>query len=157
MRFTTLATLSTVALSAALMGPPHLHITPVAGTPAMGAKALTIELEHHHQLDQLTVTARAITQRNSARVEQPLTLTRTDSAHFTVPRTWDGSTPWVVVIAAEQGPNGAHGVAEALVSIDRTGAVRGIEYTTPGFIERTGEPRRVTREHLDRTLRALLP
>lgn len=154
MRFALLAAL---ALSGVVFGPPHLHVTPVAGTPAMGAKAFTIEVEHHTRLDQLSVTGRAITQRNGTRVEQPLTLTRTDSAHFSVVRTWDAKTPWVVVFAAEQGPNGAHGVVEALVSIDRAGAVRGIEYTTPGFVERSGEPRRLTREQVDRTLRALLP
>lgn len=154
MRFAALAVL---ALSGAIIGTPHLHVTPVTGTPAMGAKAFTLEVEHHTRLDQLSVTGRAVTQRNGTRVEQPVTLTRTDSAHFTVARTWDANTPWVVVFAAEQGPNGSHGVVEAIVSIDRTGAVRGIEYTTPGFVERSREPRRLTREQIDRSLRALLP
>lgn len=152
MRF---ATFAVVTLGAALMGPPHLHVTPAAGTPAQGARAFTLEVEHHTRLDQLTVTGRAIAQRNGTRVEQPLTLTRTDSAHFTVSRTWDNATPWVVVFAAEQGPDGSHGVVEAIVSIERGGAVRGIEYTTPGFVERTGAPRRVTREKIDEALRQL--
>jgi hypothetical protein len=150
------AALVLLAVASTMFGPPHLHVTPASSTPAMNATAFTLEVEHHTRLDQLSVTGRAETVRNGKRVTLPLTLTRTDSSHFIVKRTWEAMTPWVLVFAAEQWPNGTHGVVEAIVSIDRAGAVKGIEYTTPGFVERSGEPRRVTRDQVQRTLRALL-
>lgn len=154
-RFSALAyaTAFATTLAVPFFGPPHIHVTPVPGTPAMNAPALTVELEHHHT--DVTVTGRAITQRNGARVEQKLTLSKTDSAHYSVPRTWDANSPWVVVLGVEQGPNGAYGVVEAIVSIDKTGAVRNIEYTTPDFISKN-TPKRVTREKTDDVLARLM-
>ncbi len=147
------ATAFATTLVAPLFGPPHMRVTPVPGAPAMNAPALTVELEHHHTA--VAVTGRAITQRNGARVEQKLTLTKTDSAHYTVPRTWDASSPWVVVLGVEQGPNGSYGVVEAIVSIDKAGAVRNIEYTTPDFVDKH-TPKRVTREKTDDALARLM-
>lgn len=149
----TFATAFSATVGTAVFGPPHIHVTPVPGTPAMNAPALTVELEHHHTA--VAVTGRAITQRNGARVEQKLTLSKVDSAHYTVPRTWDASTPWVVVLGVEQGPDGAYGVVEAIVSIDKGGAVKNIEYTTPDFISKN-TPKRVTREKTDEVLARLM-
>lgn len=150
---TAFATTFATTLDTTLFGPPHMHVTAVPGAPAMNAPALTVELEHHHTA--VTVTGRAITQRNGARVEQQLTLSKIDSAHYAVPRTWDARSPWVVVLGVEQGPNGSYGVVEAIVSIDKAGAVRNIEYTTPDFIDKT-TPKRVTRERTDEVLARLM-
>lgn len=140
--------------AAALFGPPHIKVTAVSPQPAaVGAPAFTVDIEHHHE--DVAVTGRAEGMRGGKQVSQVLTLTRKDSTHYNVARQWDAGSPWVLVFSVEQGPDGKHGVAEAVVSIDATGAVKGIEYTTPGFLDRTGIPRRVTKEKVKEALVAL--
>ncbi|MCA0374496.1 MAG: hypothetical protein LCH84_02430 [Gemmatimonadetes bacterium] len=141
-------------VAAALFGPPHLTVTAVAPQPATpGAPAFTVAIEHHHE--DVAVTARAEGVQRGVPVTRALTLVRRDSTHYTVARQWDAGTPWVLVLAVEQGEGGRHGVAEAVVSIDARGAVQGITYTTPGFVDGTKEPRRVTRREVQAALAKL--
>jgi hypothetical protein len=151
-----LAVCTLAALASTLVGPPHLRVVSSTPSPVMGAAAFTLEVEHHTRLDQTSITGRAETLKGGSRITRSLTLTRLDSSHYSVPRTWEPNVPWVLLFTVAQGPDGSHGVMEAVVSIDRTGAVKGIEYTTPGFLDRSGTPRRVTRKTMDEALRKLL-
>ncbi|HYW30947.1 MAG TPA: hypothetical protein VE869_05515 [Gemmatimonas sp.] len=142
--------------AAALFGPPHIVVTAVSPAPAViGAPAFNIEVEHHTTADQIKLTGRAEGVRGGQRVTLPLALVRRDSAHFTVVRQWEANTPWVLVFSVEQGPEGAHGVVEAVIPIDKSGAVRRIEYTKPGFHDGSKLPRRVTRARVDSALKEL--
>ena len=64
-------------------------------------------------------------------------------------------TPWLLVITAEDGPNGAHAVAEALVKVDAAGKVQGIEYPTPSWEKTTNTPKRVSAREIDTMVAAM--
>lgn len=152
----TLSVVAVVFSAVAAFGPPHIVVTAVApATTTLGAPAFTIEVEHHTTADQVKLTGRAEGVRGGKRVSVPLALVRRDSAHFSVARQWDVDTPWVLVFSVEQGPNGAHGVVEAVIPVDKSGAVRRIEYTRPGFLDGGKRPRRVTRARVDSALKEL--
>ncbi len=150
-RLTRLAALLSVT---ALFGPPHITVRNVA-TPATAANGVVFELdvEHHTAPEDLKVAGRAEGIRDGRRVSVPLTVVRKTTGLFTVTRQWDAGKAWVLVFSAEQGPDGKHGVVEAVVSVEATGAVRGISYTQPGFSE--GKPLRATTKQVDAELRKL--
>ena len=136
-----------------VFGPPHITVRPVSSTTA----GITFELdvEYHTAPDDLTVSGRAEGVRAGRRVTLPLTITRTRLGHFAVARQWDAGTPWVLVFAAEQGHNGAQGVAEGAVLLEANGSVRSIEYIRPGFSEKGAKPVRTTTARIDAALKAL--
>ena len=138
---------------ASLVGPPHITVRAIT-TPA-GVTSFELDVEHHTRPEDLTVTGRAEGVRDGRRVSVPLTITHRATGKFSVSRQWDASTPWVLVFSAEQGPNGTHGVVEAVVSLDAKGTVKSIEYTTPGFVNGTGVPTRLPREKVDAALVSL--
>lgn len=144
------AMIGTAALFSAhlVLGPPHITVRPVT---AAGVTTFELDVEHHTAPEDLTVTGRAEGVRAGKRVSIPLTITRTSIGHFAVARQWDAGAAWVLVFSAEQGPNGTHGVVEGIVSLESSGAVKKIEYTTPGF-SLLKKPTRVDAAHIDRAL-----
>ena len=136
-----------------VFGPPHITVRPVSSTTA----GITFELdvEYHTAPDDLTVSGRAEGVRAGHRVTLPLTISRKRLGHFAVTRQWDAGTPWVLVFAAEQGLEGSHGVAEGIVLLEANGSIRSIEYTTPGFLDGSKKPFRVTGAKIDAALKSL--
>lgn len=157
MRFPSLPQLTRLAALVsvtALFGPPHIKVRHVA-TPATAATGVVFELDvlHHSTPEDSKVTGRAEGVRDGTRVSVPLTIGHKSTGLFTVTRQWDAGKAWVLVFSVEQGPDGKHGVAEAVVSVEATGAVRDISYTTPGFFE--GKPVRATTKQVDAALKEL--
>jgi len=150
MAYTGLRRWSVLALGfTVLAGPPHLKVHTM---PASSSTAFELEVEHHHT--DVAVTGRAEGGRNGARVSLPLTLTRKDDAHFTVTRQWENNAAWVLVFSIEQGAQGKHGVAEAVVSVEANGKVRGVEYINPE-IRKDGKPLAATTAKVNQALQAL--
>lgn len=138
--------------AASLWGPPHITVRPVS---TGGVTTFELDVEHHTTPEDLTVTGRAEGVRDGKRVRVPLAITRKAVGRFSVARQWDPGTAWVLVFSAEQGPNGTHGVVEGIVSLEATGAVKSIEYTTPAFDRLTKKPQRADAARIDRALAAL--
>lgn len=150
-RVTCLAALLSVT---ALFGPPHIAVRHVA-TPATAANGVVFELDvvHHTTPEDMKVTGRAEGIRDGRRVTLPLTIGHAGTGAYTVTRQWDSGKPWVLVFAAEQGPDGKHGVAEAMVSLEANGRVRDIAYTKADFEQ--GRPTRLSAKQVDEALRQL--
>lgn len=138
-----------------VMGPPHITVR--AGSPTEAARGTAFELtvEHHTSPDQLSVTGRAEGLRAGQRVALPLTITRHSDSRFTVARSWDTTSAWVLVLSAEQGPHGSHGVVDAIVSINAGGAVQRIEYMPAVIRAKSGDALPKTAEKVDAALRSL--
>ena len=138
----------------ALFGPPHIKVRHVA-TPATAPAGVVFELDvlHHTTPEDSKVTGRAEGVRDGRRVSLPLTIGHKSTGLFTVTRQWDAGKAWVLVFAAEQGEDGKHGVAEAIVSLESSGALKGISYTEPGFVD--GKPSRATPKQIDAALKQL--
>ena len=116
---------------------------------------LLVEGHHHQQSETLTITGRAEGTKNGQRVSMPLTLVPAGGGRFAVTRQWTVGTPWVLVLAAGQGEAGAHGVAEALVKIDATGKLVGIEYPAAGWIGKSDTPKRTSPDEITAVLQTL--
>lgn len=141
-----------LAFSAAVIaGPPHITVRPM---PATSETAFELEVEHHTEPGQLSVTGRAEGVRAGRRVSVPLTIVRKDAAHFTVTRQWEKNAAWVLVFSAEQGPKGSHGTAEAIISVEAGGNVQDVEYMKP-VVRKDGQQLAATTAGVDRALRAL--
>ncbi len=138
------------------MGPPRVHVAPVtdAALAASGA-VLQIDGAHHDGVDALTVTGRMLITVDGRRNFKPMTLVRRRPGHYTVTRQWPVGTPSVLVFAAEQGPNGSHGVAEAIVAIDAKGAIVSTDYPAAGWITNTDIPKRLTDREVVSALSAI--
>ena len=61
----------------------------------------------------------------------------------------------MLVLSAGEGNNGAHGVAEALVRINASGAIVGIDYPAAGWIGKTNTPKRTTEREIEAALSSL--
>jgi hypothetical protein len=148
------ATASLVAIG--VFGPPRITVRQVTSrTPAPAGVVLLVEGRHHADSDPLTITGRAEGMRDGKRVTQPLTLVNAGNGVYGVTRQWTTGTPWVLVLSAGEGTNGAHGVAEALVRISANGAVGAIDYPAPGWVGKSDTPRRVTEGEIATVLAAL--
>lgn len=143
------ATMLTVS---SFFGPPQITVRPVT-TPA--ATTFELDVVHHTEHDDVTVSGRAEGTRGGKRVSLPLTIVRKRAGLYSVASQWDAGTPWVLVFAAEQGHEGRHGVAEGVVLLEATGKVRNIEYIRPGFSEKGGKPVRTTNARIDAALTSL--
>ena len=142
-------TLAGIALGVSF-GPPHITVRPVTDSSAAATGAvLLIEPRHHLATADLTLTARAEGLVDGERVSLPLRVTRLTVGQFSLSRQWQNGTPWLLVLAAEEGPNGAHGVAEALVRIDASGAVATIDYPEAGWIGKNYTPKRTAPADID--------
>lgn len=134
-------------------GPPHIsvkQVTDPASAP-MGAMFL-IEGEHHSETELLTITARAEGLVAGKRVTKQLALVKTSGGHYSLTKQWDAGSPWVLVLAAEQGAGGQHGVAEAIIKIDATGKVTNIDYPAPGWEGKSNIPKRTSSATIDAAL-----
>lgn len=152
---TALATALTFA-APALLGPPHIHVREVnQGVTAPAGAVFLIEATHHDQVASLQVVGRAEGIQAGKRVTVPLTLTAMGKGHFAIARQWSAGTSWVLVLTAEQGPDAAHGVAEALVKVDAAGKVVSIDYPAPGWVERTNVPKRTSARDIDAMVAAM--
>ena len=130
---------------ASAFGPPHIVVKPVTDPASAPAGAVfLLEGEHHSETDLLTLTGRAEAIVNGKRVTKPLMLVKSSGGHYSVTKQWDAGAPWILVIAAEQGEHGSHGVAEALVKIDATGKVMSIDYPTAGWEGKNFTPKRTS-------------
>ena len=132
---------------AGVFGPPHITVSELR-SPMPGGM-LAVEATHHDQTASLTVVSRAEGMRDGKRVSFPLRLVRTGEGTYRIAKQWQTGTPWLLVLAAEDGPGGAHAVAEAFVKIDATGKVSGIEYPAPGWVDKTNTPKRTAAREID--------
>lgn len=132
-------------------GPPHLTVAPVP----MGEvpSSLTVQVEHHVEPEAFQLIARAESRRGAQRVVRSIPVQRLSAESFSVPIALDRGMPWVVVLAAMQGKDGAHGVAEALVSLTADGQVHHVAYPKPSFTG--GKPTRVGDREIAAALSAI--
>lgn len=135
---------------AGVSGPPRITVRELP-SPTPGGK-LVVEGEHHNQASTLNIIGRAEGVRDGKRVSLPLRLVRTGAGKYSIAKQWQTGSPWLLVLTAEDGPNGSHAVAEAFVKIDATGKVSGIEYPAPGWMEKTNTPRRTSARDIDAIL-----
>ena len=127
---------------ATAFGPPRISVKDVTPADKVPAGAVLLVEGHHHQdASALAITGRAEGMQNGRRVTLPLVLVDVGNGRFSVARQWSAGTPWVLVLAAGDGNPDAHGVAEALVKIDATGKIVGIDYPAPGWIAATSKAR----------------
>ncbi|MCU0617171.1 MAG: YceI family protein [Gemmatimonadaceae bacterium] len=145
------ATLAMVSAAGAPVGPPHLRVAPVAR--GVVPTTLSVQVEHHVQPESFQLTARAESRRGAERVVRMLPVRRQDAETFTVSIALERGQPWVIVMAAEQGSGGAHGVAEALVALTPDGAVHSTTYPKPSFTD--GKPSRVSTQDVGAALSAI--
>lgn len=154
------ATLVTVALSTAFspaFGPPHITVRPVTDAAAAPAGAvLLVETLHHTNIADLNVTGRAEGLVNGKRISLPLRFVRQSVGHYSLTRQWQSGSPWVLVLSAEQGPDGTHGVAEAIVKVDVSGAFASIDYPAAGWIGRTETPKRTAAADIEALLASMV-
>jgi hypothetical protein len=114
--------------AAAFWGPPRVTVTRVTGTPPTPGAVLAVHAEHHTDEEKPQLTARALAQRGSERITRTISLTAAaEKGRYGVTKQWEDGTPWVLVFTMKQGENGNHGTAEALVKIDASGKIVGIE------------------------------
>lgn len=139
----------------AFFGPPHIKVREVPTSASNGNAVFELDVVHHTTPEDMSVTGRAEGVRDGKRVTLPLTLAHKATGVYAVTKQWDAGRPWVLVFSVQQGPDGKHGVAEAVVSVDASGAVKKIDYLEPGFLQSTKQPLRVTKERVDDVLREL--
>ncbi|MBL0937785.1 MAG: hypothetical protein IBJ03_02760 [Gemmatimonadaceae bacterium] len=156
-RTATLTVVGAIALAAS--GPPHMTVKAVNATDGTTLAKLAVHVEHHVEPEKLTVTARAESRRgttdNAQRVVRTMPVNRSANEEFFVPVNLDKGTPWVVIVTAMQGTDGAHGIVEAVISVSPTGALQRMEYTKPGFT--LGKPNRVGDAEIKAALDAIKP
>ena len=152
--------IAAISVSSAIggaLGPPRITVRPVTDAAAAPAGAvLLIEASHHSDIADLNVTARAEGLVSGKRVSLPLRVTRQSVGHFSLTRQWQTGTPWVLILSAEQGANGEHGVAEAIIKVDASGAFAAIEYPAAGWIGRTDTPKRTAPAEIEARLASLV-
>lgn len=152
---TKLLTIAAVSLTA-MLGPPRIQVTEVTpGHTAPAGAVLLVEGHHHQDAAALTISGRAEGTKNGQRVSMPLTLIPAGGGRFAVTRQWTVGTPWVLVMSAGEGDDGAHGVAEALVKIDASGKLVGIEYPAAGWIGKSDTPKRTSPDEITAVLQTL--
>lgn len=154
------ASFATIALSTAFsgaVGPPHITVRSVAaGMDAPAGAILLIETKHHTDPANLSVTGRAEGIVNGKRVSTTLQFARQSLGHYSLTRQWQAGSPWILVLSAEQGPDGKHGVAEAIVKVDASGTVNSIEYPAAGWVNRTEMPKRTSAADIDAMLSSMV-
>jgi hypothetical protein len=132
-------------------GPAHITVREVAASKP-DAPVLLVAATHHDETAGINVIGRAEGMRDGKRVSQPLRVVRTGEGRYSIARQWQAGTPWLLVLTAEEGKNGSHSVAEALVKVDASGKVQGIEYPAPGWVEKTNTPKRLSPAEIDAAL-----
>ncbi len=156
-RFSTRAALVAALVSSAAfttaLGPPHITVRKVtASDNAPAGAVLLVEGSHHDKDAELNIVGRAEGFVNGKRVSQPLRLERQSAGHASVSKQWQDGTPWILVLAVDQGAADSHGLAEALVKVDASGTIGAIEYPAPGWIGRSNTPKRTATAVIDAML-----
>jgi hypothetical protein len=145
-------TIAVTALAAAVtLGPPRIAVS-TSNLPA-GAVAL-IDAHYHTPEADARVYGTAYTWSQGRRVEREVPLRRLEGTHYRLDNTW-GAMPVALVLGVEQGERGKHGVAEALVRVDRTGKVVAIDIARTNPIIGPPMPRRVNDREIEGALQAL--
>lgn len=123
-------------IAASFFGPPSIHVRAVtpSTTGAPAGAVLMIEGRHHTSLGSFDIIGRAESVQNGKRITKPIALTKASTGLFAVTRQWETGSPWVLVFSAEQGDDGVHGIAEALVRVDARGAIVDIEHHNPAIV-----------------------
>lgn len=149
-RAATIIALASSAAFSTAFGPPHIAVRKVtASDNAPAGTVLVVEGKHHNETGELRLVGRAEGIVDGKRVSQPLRVATQATGRFTVSKQWQDGSPWVLVLTAELGPDGAHAVAEALVRVDVRGTIGSISYPVPGWIERSNTPRRTPTSAID--------
>lgn len=136
---------------AVLLGPPRIAVS-TDNLPA-GAVAM-VEAVYHTDHGDARVYGTAYTHESGKRVEREITLRKLDATHYRVDHTW-GATPVALVVGIEQGHDGKHGVAEALVRVDRHGKVLAVDIARTDPIVGSPMPRRVNDREIEGALQSL--
>ena len=137
--------------SLVLLGPPRIAVQ----TDNLSGNALAmIDAHYHTDAKDARVYATLYSWTGNQRTERSVPLSNVAEYRYRLDRTWTTSTPVVLVVGVEQGDHGEHGVAEALIRVNREGRVAGVDIPTN---RRDGHdiPRRITAREIDGALRAL--
>jgi hypothetical protein len=145
-------TLIAAVASLVVLGPPRIAVQTTNLAPGELAR---VDAHFHTDEDEARVYGTAYRWVNGARSEAVVPLERIDAQHYRVRRTWDANTPVVLVLGVEQGDGGKHGVAEALVRVDREGRVRGVDVAMTRPIVGNPMPRRVNDREIEGALNQL--
>jgi hypothetical protein len=139
---------------ASTFGPPRISVKEV--TPADHAPAGVVLIVHgHHHTDSasMPITGRAEGLQSGRRVTMPLVLVSTADGRYGLTRQWAVGTAWVLVLAVGEGEAATHGgLAEALVKIDVSGKVVGIDFPAAGWTGPENTPKRTNED----TIRSML-
>lgn len=141
----------TTLAGAVLLGPPRIAVR-TTELPA-GAVAI-ITAEYHTDHGDARVYGTIYTLEAGRRVERQISLRKLDATHYRIDHTW-GAMPVALVVGVEQGHDGAHGVAEALVRVDRTGKALAADVARTDPIVGSPMPRRVNDREIEGALQAL--
>lgn len=140
-----------VLAAAVTLGPPRITVR-TTDLPD-GAVAL-VEAEHHTDHGEARIYGTAYTIEAGQRVEREVALRKLDATRYQVNRTW-GAMPVALVLGVEQGDHGEHGVAEALVRVDRSGKAIAVDLALTKPIVGRPMPRRVNDREIEGALQSL--
>jgi hypothetical protein len=135
-----------------LLGPPRIAVQ--TSNLAAGEFA-RIEAHFHTDEEEARVYGTVYSWRNGQRAETDLPLERIDAQHYRVRRSWDAAIPVVLVLGVEQGEDGKHGVAEALVRVTRGGRIAAVDVAMTIPIIGNAQPRRVNEREIEDALHQL--
>lgn len=131
-----------------LLGPPRIA---VQTTNLTGDAVAVITADYHTDEDDARIYATLYTNDGGERRERTITMNKLDAHRFRITRSLVGTDPGVLVVGVEQGEQGKHGAAEALIRLRRGGVIGGVDIPT----ERSGNhnlPRRITEREITAAL-----
>lgn len=141
-------TLLTAAISMLLLGPPRIA---VQTTNLPGDALAMVTADYHTDEDDARIYGTLYSINQGQRVDRAISLEKVAEHRYRLTRSWTGTEPVVVVVGVEQGANGKHGAAEALIRVARGGRVAGVEIPT----QREGNhnlQRRITQREINAAL-----
>lgn len=141
-------TLLAAAATSLLLGPPRIAVQ-ATDLPADALAMITAD--YHTDEAEARVYGTLYRVEQGRRVDRPVALEKLSAHRYRLPRAGLGTEAVVVVVGVEQGENGKHGAAEALLRVARGGRVVGVDIPT----ERDGRhhlPRRITAREITAAL-----
>lgn len=140
------------AASLVLVGPPRIAVQ----TDNLSGNTLAmIDAHYHTDAKDARVYATLYSWSSNQRAERPVPLSKLGEHQFRLDRTWTTTAPVVLVVGVEQGDHGEHGVAEAMIRVNREGRVAGVDVAMTRPIVGSPQPRRVNDQEIESALRAL--
>lgn len=131
-----------------LLGPPSVTVRH-EGLPQ--GVALRVEAHVHAEQAHSRVMARVVTLRGRALDETPVVLRTIEPLHqYELAGPIPGTGARALVVTVEQGRDGEHGVAEALVHVAADGTIREVTYPRGRWYDMPNAPRRATTAELRR-------